>query len=282
MKKRTKITLRTKIYLTIVGLLALTGILYAANPFPFSSQVPLPNGVAASPDLLLVSEYCTENIDSIDCNGNATLFATFPGFGSCREKYMAVAPGQSTAAGFTPRDVFGTEGPLIFKITPGSATLFADLTAFGCTASDHNGITFDHFGTYGNDMIVTCQEGDVFRVHGDGSVAHIATLFPPDPNTHLIEGPAVVPTPFGPHGGEIWIADEQANAVHTVGLPPTYTVTLNVLSHVNPEGVYVIPSPPCSYCGQRLFQRRTTDVPTGVGLSNYRLHRVRWQSYRCE
>ena len=35
-----KITLRTKIYLTIVGLLALTGIIYAANPMPFSSGVP--------------------------------------------------------------------------------------------------------------------------------------------------------------------------------------------------------------------------------------------------
>ena len=35
MKKRTKITLRTKIYLTIVGLLALTGVLYASNPSVF-------------------------------------------------------------------------------------------------------------------------------------------------------------------------------------------------------------------------------------------------------
>src|SRR5215470_8113384 len=120
MTKRNQITLRTKIYLAIVGLLALTGILYAANPMQFSSQVPFPNGVAASPDLLLVSEYCSENVDSLDCNGNATLYATFPGFGSCREKYMAVAPSESTMAGFTPRDVFGTEGPLIFKITPGS------------------------------------------------------------------------------------------------------------------------------------------------------------------
>ena len=84
MKKRTKITLRTKIYLTIVGLLALTGILYASNPTPFSSGVPFPTGVAAAPDLLLVSEYCSENIDKIDCNGNASLFAMFPGFGSCR------------------------------------------------------------------------------------------------------------------------------------------------------------------------------------------------------
>ena len=116
MKKRTKITLRTKIYLTIVGLLALTGILYAANPFPFTTSVPFPTGVAAAPDLLLVSEYCTENIDKVDCNGNATVFATLPGFGSCREKYMTIAPSQSAAAGFTPRDVFVTEGALVFKI----------------------------------------------------------------------------------------------------------------------------------------------------------------------
>src|SRR4030095_10831431 len=114
MKKRTKISLRTKIYLTIGGLLsALTGILYAANPFPFSTGNPVfpgfpsdfyPTGVAASQDFLFVTPFCIEDILSIDCNGQATVFATFPGFGSCREKYMAVAPLQSAAAGFTPRD----------------------------------------------------------------------------------------------------------------------------------------------------------------------------------
>ena len=82
MKKGTKISLRTKIYLTLVGLLALTGILYASNPVPFTAQVPFPTCVAASPDLFLVSEYCSENVDKVDCNGNATVFAVMPGFGS--------------------------------------------------------------------------------------------------------------------------------------------------------------------------------------------------------
>src|SRR3954465_1869518 len=100
MKKRTKISLRTQIYVAIVGLLAVTGALYAATPFPFSAAVPFPTGVAAGPDMLLVSEYCSEKIDKVDCNGNATLFATFPGFGSCREKYLTIAPLQSAAAGF--------------------------------------------------------------------------------------------------------------------------------------------------------------------------------------
>ena len=121
MKKRTKITLRTKIYLTIVGLLALTGVLYAqfppSHPTPLTAGVPFPTGVAASPDMLLVSEYCSENIDQYDCaTGNVTLFAQTPGFGSCREKYMTIAPSQSANAGFTPRDVFVTEGALVFKI----------------------------------------------------------------------------------------------------------------------------------------------------------------------
>ena len=49
MKKRIKITLRTKIYLTIAGLLALTGILHAANPIVFG-VVQGPVGVAAVPD----------------------------------------------------------------------------------------------------------------------------------------------------------------------------------------------------------------------------------------
>src|SRR6266700_7181714 len=216
MKKRTKITLRTKIYLTIVALLALIGVFYAQNPppshpVPFSGQVPVPTGVAAAPDLLLVSEFCTDNIDQLDCNGNASLFATLPGFGSCREKYLTIAPSQSvnSVPPFTPRDVFATLGNQVFKINSVTGvTLFATLP--GCGSTDHSGITFDHFGTFGFDMIVTCQEGNVYRIHGDGTGggAPIAST-----GVGQVEGPAVVPPGFGPHGGKIWVADEANNKV---------------------------------------------------------------------
>jgi hypothetical protein len=250
MKKRTKITLRPKIYLTIAGLLTLTGVLYAANPVPFSSGVPCPTGVAAATDQLLVTPYCADEIDQIDCNGNASFFADIPGFGSCREKYLTFAPSQSAAAGFTPRDVFVTQGAMVFKVHNGVTTLFATLG--GCFSSDHNGITFDHFGTFGFDMIVTCQEGNVFRINGAGTVTHIAGIFP---GGQAIEGPAVVPPLFGPHGGEIWVADETNHQIHTIGLPPTYTVTLNFLHHQFAEGVFVIPSPTCAFCsGGAFFQ----------------------------
>ena len=167
---------------------------------------------------------------------------------------MAVVPLTSGPPNntFIPRDVYVTEGALVFRVDgAGTVTLFAALP--GCLASDHNGITFDHFGTYGYDMIVTCREGNVFRVNGAGTVTQIATIYPPD-STNTAEGPAVVPPGLGgPHGGEIWIADEVGNAVHTVGLPPTYTVTLNFLLHPTAEGVYVVPNPPCTYCGSFSF-----------------------------
>src|SRR5437667_10411646 len=102
------ITLRTKTYVTIVLLLSLTAVFYAANPTFFTS-VPFATGVAASRSDLLVSEYCTENIDTVACDGTVSLFATIPGFGSCREKYVTIAPSQSAAAGFPPRDVFVTD-----------------------------------------------------------------------------------------------------------------------------------------------------------------------------
>src|SRR5438093_9939154 len=253
MKKRTKITLRTKIYLTIVALLALTGVFYAANP-TFFTNVPFATGVAASQTELLVSEYCTENIDTVACDGTVSLFATIPGFGSCREKYMAIAPSQSAAAGFTPRDVFVTQGAMVFKIHEGTVSLFAALT--GCLTSDHNGITLDHFGTFGFDMIVTCQEGDVFKIDGAGTVTPIATLFPPGGGE--IEGPAVVPPGFGPHGGEIWVADEDGSAVHAI--KNDGTVTLNILSHVTAEGVFVIPPVPCTFCSGGAFFQALQDV----------------------
>ena len=121
MKKRTKVSLRTKIYLTIVGLLVLTGVLYAqfppSHPTPLTAGVPFPTGVAAAPDMLLVSEFCSENIDQYrlrhrECHGvRADSGVWFlPG------KIHDFRSIESANAGFNPRDVFVTEGALIFKI----------------------------------------------------------------------------------------------------------------------------------------------------------------------
>ena len=111
MKKRTKITLRTKIYLTIAGLLALTGALYAATPI-FFTAFPQATGVAVSPINLYATGWCNQNFYGLDCIGNRTVLGMIPlGNEPCIEKYLAIAPRQSIAAGFTPTRCFHHRRP---------------------------------------------------------------------------------------------------------------------------------------------------------------------------
>src|SRR5215469_18052659 len=121
-----KLTPGTKITLTIAGLLSLAGIFYAANPTPFAT-VNTPIGVAASTTDLIVTEYCGHNVDTIDCQGNVTLLATLPGLSDCREEYVTIAPSQSANTGFTPGDIFVTQGSTVYKVTGGLVTAFTVL-----------------------------------------------------------------------------------------------------------------------------------------------------------
>ena len=284
MKKRTKITLRTKIYLTIVAVLALTGVFYAANPSqratvqksvaaPGAPDAPMsnptvfatlegPNGVAAIPGLVLATQQLSQNLSAIDCNGTVTTVATIPGaVGTPVEKYLAVAPIQSANAGFTPRDVFITQGTDIFKFSGGiiNPVPFATL---GCPASTHSSLTFDHVGTFGNNMIATCENGPVWTVTGTGIVTLIAVV--PGGST---EGPAIAPTPgpgasrrLRPLGGQILVADEINGKVHAVDYHAGHAVTLNVFNWsgddwLGAESVNVIPDTPCAACvGGAYFQ----------------------------
>ncbi len=262
MKKRTKITLRTKIYLTIVALLALTGVFYAANPSIF---VPPGNGVfrpispAVDPTHFYVSQYENGDIKSVDCNGFGTLFGTLPIGQVLIEKYMAFAPANAVPP-FTPGDLFATLQQKVYRATPPSGVFmpFADWSAVdgGCPGADHSSITFDKVGTFGNKMIITCESGRLFTVDGSGVVTHLADTTTPQHGLTFIEGPAVLPSSFGPLGGQIMVADDQASQLYTI----------DNLGNVNynpfgfPDGTFygaeqilVIPQFPCTYCGDRAF-----------------------------
>src|SRR5207244_7472278 len=227
MKKRTKITLRTKIYLTIVALLALTGVFYAANPSIF---VPPGNGVlrpispAVNPTHFYVSQYENGDIKSVDCNGIGTLFGLLPIGQVLIEKYMAFAPANAVPP-FTPGDLFATLQQKVYRATPpvGVFLPFADWSAVdgGCPNSDHSSITFDKVGTFGNKMIITCESGRIFTVDGTGGnapphVTHIADTTTPQHGVTFIEGPAVLPSSFGPLGGQIMVADDQHHQLYTI------------------------------------------------------------------
>src|SRR5207247_10463228 len=86
-----------------------------------------PIALAPSQTHMYTSDYCGagqntpfRNIKSISCNGTATVVTAVPTlFGAtCEEMYMAFAPLQSLIAGFTPRDVFITRGPLLYRFPP--------------------------------------------------------------------------------------------------------------------------------------------------------------------
>jgi hypothetical protein len=239
-----RITLRTKITLTTAGLLALAGIFYAANPTSFSSSISQPVGVAASKTDLIVTPYCSQNVNTIDCFGNVSLLATIPGGGGCLERYIAIAPAQSKTAGFTPRDIFVTQGDTVYKVSESTVTQFATIPGCGY---DHTGIAFDHVGTsgFGFNMIVTCNSGGVWEVDSSGSPTPIANVADTVGEVEM-EGPAIPPLSFGRLGGQILVADEENGAVHAIG--SNGIVTPYVFNWDGAEAVVVIPSGACKFC----------------------------------
>ena len=98
---------------------------------------------------------------------------------------MVIVPKQCIPAGFTVKDVYITEGQNIYKFTypTGPISFFAQV---GCPFSDHNSITFDKYGTYGYEMIVMCENGNVFRINGSGTVTSSAAL-PPKGVSHSVK-----------------------------------------------------------------------------------------------
>ena len=167
MKKRTKFSLRTKIYLTILGLLTLSGIVYAANPVTFS-VFPGLTGVAVSKSELFTTGFADPNsgIYTLNCAGIPTLYQA----SASAEKYIAIAPAQAGPPNntFTPRDIFVTFGSFIFRATPPGPFTAPAFATVSCSDADHTGITFDKSPThiFGNDMIVTCKDGGVLGLTG--------------------------------------------------------------------------------------------------------------------
>jgi hypothetical protein len=207
----------------------------AASPSVFAS-VPAPIGVAATPARLIVSEYCTGNLDRIDDLGTVSFFASVPGYpvGTCIEMYLAISPGLGT---WTANDIYATEGGQVWKISPDGSTVspFATIPACGTT---HSGITFDHVGTFGLDMIVTCNNGNVYRLNSAGTPTFVAST------GTFLEGPAIPAVTFGPLGGQIWAADENSGTVWAISSGGSVTPAV---SSASPESVHVIPPNPCSF-----------------------------------
>lgn len=223
--------------MVFLGLLSIGlhgGSAFAANPTVFTPFIQ-PIGVAAAPQKLIVTEYCSLQIDQIDSSGNVTPFAMLPSGGGCVERYVAISPG---LGGFTANDIFVTQGPDIWKISPDglTVTLFATIPSL---PGSHNGITFDHVGTsFGYDMIIAGFNGEVWRVNAAGVATFVANV------GVGLEGPEIAPAGFGPLAGHIFAAAENASLVYAISSAGVVTV---VAAWPSAESVHLIPNNPCSF-----------------------------------
>jgi hypothetical protein len=108
-----------------------------------------------------------------------------------------------------------------------------------------NGITFDHVGSFSNDMIVTGgSSGEVWRVNSSGTPTPAGTVLVGGVPT-TIEGPDVAPLGFAPFGGQVLVAADFADTVYAVA-PGTQVVSV-VASWDGAESVHFIPPSVCSF-----------------------------------
>ena len=94
-----------------------------------------------------------------------------------------------------------------------------------------------------------------------------------------------MPLSFGPHGGQILVADEntrypvlstQSRTVHQIPALHRYFIISSITSVRKPS--CVIPEPPCTFCSGGAFFQAIKTTNTGLPISAGRLHRVGWHA----
>lgn len=253
---------------------------FAVAPVAESSfgnvTVTQPVGVAESLGRSLVTQFCSRQVLSISgtqSSASVSAFATLPPQGSpgnvCFEDYIAIVPTvpnpQSVAGfptpffnGFTSNDVYVTQGANITKISFDGSTVSAFATLPSCAGSG-NGITFDHVGTFGHNMIVACSDGPVWLVNGSGQTVKvdgkrtsrpIATV--PITTGQIVEGPDVAPLSFGSFGGQLLvtvspIVPTVPPSGDVVAVNPSNGKVSEVAAVPTAESVALIPTTKCTF-----------------------------------
>jgi PEP-CTERM motif-containing protein len=147
--------------------------------------------------------------------GNVKKFgAPIPGGNS--ELYVSSSLG---LGGFPSRDIYASRGP-----TLGNRGLYhfsndgltqGVFTVTGATALNSEyvkGIAFDPFGNYGFNMLVSTDQGNLYKVDSSG----FATLLANVGAGVVLEGIDFAPAGFGPLGGQAVVASENANTLFAV------------------------------------------------------------------
>lgn len=259
---RTMTLRRGTIRASLIAMTLAAGLAQAGTPASLS--VYQPNGVAANPQMVLVSTpFCNpgslvtpplnlpRQILRFNPTGGApTVFSdlsTLPnaniacssdgtaGFGS----YLAISPGLN---GFPANEVYVLLGNDIYQIPPsgGAATFFVKLP------NSTHGLTFDTVGAFGNNLVVTTRSGNtasaLYTVTSTGKISKsIATV-----NT-VLENPVIAPYNFGIiTKGDTVVTGEDGNVYD---ITPTGTVQTFATGFNYPGSVDFIPQQICAYYG---------------------------------
>jgi hypothetical protein len=256
----------------------------AATGTSFTTGVPQPVGVSATPNALYVSSFGNQFnlscnvIFSVSTTGVATPYvnlAAAPLNLPCNsdEVYLAVALGPFGT--FAAGTLFAADGPSVYAIPPGGcgntstcATLFATLPtlAVAPVGGSHTGLSFDTVGSFGGDLLAVGYNasggGDVYKISPTGVATLITSVSSTLANEGL-EAPSVLPSQWGPYAGDlITLSDQSSNAFI---VSPTGTVT-TIPSVTGAEATAVVPALPCNYGGSSYFASMI-NTPSVVGYA---------------
>ena len=233
----------------------------AASTFTITPALNEPIGVAYSStaNKLLFSQpfngKTNRRVMGVTDAGVSSVFGTLPDrvtapiplHADAWEDYIAVSPG---LGGFTKGAVFVTQGQNIVQIAPtgGAAAFFINIPGLTDT---HTGIAFDDAGTFGYQMILTGQNGNIYAVTAAGVATLLASTAGFSQQSQVaVENGQVAPLSWGLYGGWFIVGAEDNNkvfAVNPVGTPGMHQVIVLAANYPAPETVRFIPTSPVNW-----------------------------------
>ena len=211
-----------------LGILGSAAFSYAVTPLPFTPNNPIggqPVGFSFAGNKFVgtILGDGTGRLYSTDLTGNS--IAPFGGTvslvaGHGQEHYVSSSIG---LGGFPNGDIYVASGNNIQHITNAGV---ADPGLFVTGSAGLNGlvrgITFDAFGTFGNQMIVTTDTGFVYTINSAGTATNIAST------GEDTEGLDVAPVGPGAHwgglNGALFVASENSGTIRAIK-PVSFAVT---------------------------------------------------------
>jgi len=174
-----------------------------------TGQTAAPIGFVYAGNKFVGSYYFSSDLYQVGTSGGTvTPFATsIPGVSSSfGENPLGSSLG---LGGFPNRDIYVGNYNNIVHVSNDGLSSNAFVTGL---SGNVKGITFDAVGSFGNNMIVTTDTGNVYRVNSLGTPTLVGSV----PGNPVTEGADIAPSTFGAYAGQVVVASESANAIFAI------------------------------------------------------------------